>query len=98
LIGVAQARDGTNPRRCQPARPARTVRRLFAALLGLLLLTGMGYAVYLRLLVTTDVRTADLLPGGPVPTDAGQARAGAAHMGDDYPASSLLWVLPGLQA
>ncbi len=66
-------------------------RVLGAALtvLALVIATGVGYAVYLRQRVSSNITQEDLLPGGPVQTDALAARQGAAGLGADYPASSL---------
>lgn len=67
---------------------------MLGAVLALVLLTAVGYAVYLRLLVSSNLVAADLLPGGPVPTDPDTARAGVAALGPTYPASSLPVRLP----
>ncbi|MGV1009317.1 MAG: LCP family protein [Dermatophilaceae bacterium] len=87
----AASSNGRPPRRRSPGR-----RVLLAALavLTLVVVVGVGYAGYLHQVVSRNVTTADLLPADQVLTDPSAARAGAAALGPDYPASSLPVRLP----
>ncbi len=83
---VAEARQ--EPRKRRDRRGRRVLAALFTVL-ALVVATGIGYAGYLRQRVSSNIVQEDLLPDGPVATDAAAARAGAAGLGADYPASSL---------
>ncbi|MGB8384107.1 MAG: LCP family protein, partial [Dermatophilaceae bacterium] len=92
VVGMAGNVEVVDVRTPLPARGGRRSRRLVGAMLAVLALlavTAAGYAVYLHQLVSNNVVHQDLLPGGAVPTDAEAARADAASLGPDHPASSL---------